>query len=29
MIVGTYLDHDRDGPPLTVTETLHVLVKSL
>ena len=28
-IVGTWVERDRDGPPVTMSETLHVLVKRL
>jgi GNAT superfamily N-acetyltransferase len=28
-IVGTYLDRDHDGPPVTITETIDMLVKGL
>jgi hypothetical protein len=28
-IVGTWVDRDRDGPPATVSERLHLLVKPL
>jgi L-amino acid N-acyltransferase YncA len=28
-IVGTWQDHDRDGPPVTVSETCDVLAKRL
>ena len=28
-VVGTYQDRDRDGPPVTITETIDMLVKRL
>jgi RimJ/RimL family protein N-acetyltransferase len=28
-IVGTWVERDRDGPPVTVSERLHLLVKPL
>jgi GNAT superfamily N-acetyltransferase len=28
-IVGSYLDRDHDGPPVTITETIDMLVKRL
>ena len=28
-IVGTYLDRDHEGPPVTITETIDMLVKGL
>jgi GNAT superfamily N-acetyltransferase len=28
-IVGTYQDRDREGPPVTITETIDMLVKDL
>jgi hypothetical protein len=29
IIVGTWVERDRDGPPVRVSERLHVLVRAL